>query len=99
MLEEVIFLDRVHLQVDPQIRVADAEEVHEAGGLDKVFLLGECDEVDAQLPHELLERLLLQVGFLELAEIAQEDIQGNRNVLLVEASREHLVHEVVDLVG
>jgi len=40
----------------------------------------------------------LKVSLFELAEIAQKDIKRDRDMFLVEACREHLVHKIVDLI-
>ena len=46
MREQVVFSDGVHFKIDPQIRVWNAEEVHEASSFDEVLLLSKSDQVD-----------------------------------------------------
>ena len=98
MREQVVFPDRVHFQVDPQVRVTHTEIVHKACGFNEILFLSECDQIHAKLAHKLFEGLLLEVFLLELAEISEEDIERDRDMFLVEASSEHFVHEVVDFV-
>ena len=74
-----------------------AVKVHKPSSLDKILLVCESDEINAKFSHKVFKDLLFQVFFLELSKVAQKDIKGDRDMFLIEALSEHLLHKIVDL--
>ena len=74
-----------------------AIKVHKPSCLDMILLVSESDEINAKFSHKVFKDLLFQVFFLELSKVAQKDIKGDRDMFLIEALSEHLLHKIVDL--
>ncbi len=73
-LENVFLLYNELLKVHPKLSIGHTVPVQKSSSLQKVLLILKTDQVYTQLTQKSLKYGLIEIFFLKLAKISQEDV-------------------------